>query len=132
MAMVPPGQREAFVRELTRTTVEAFFEARGIDTGGAEFSYVMHHRMSEDTAVTGQHNPHSHVVLPGTISMTSSASACRCTLRSNRKVDHIAMLHAVTEQNRWKTMMERYVGPDWEQRYDALQANRDQQKPSLT
>jgi hypothetical protein len=44
----------------------------------------------------------------------------------NRKVNHIEMLHDVTE----KTMvaqMERYVGPDWEQRYDELAAVREQE-----
>jgi hypothetical protein len=40
MAMVPLDQRETFVRDLTDTSLERFFEARGIE-GGVEFSYML-------------------------------------------------------------------------------------------
>lgn len=126
MAMVAPGQREQFLRELTRTTVDGFFEARGIDSG-AEFSYVIHHRSSEDPQAPGMHNPHSHVVLPGTIWSEEAGERVPLYFSQNRKVDHIGMLHAVTEQNMTE-MMDRYVGPDWEQRIDRLEAVRDAQK----
>lgn len=36
------------------------------------------------------------------------------------------MLHGLTERQ-MEDQMERYVGLDWEQRYDTLQANRTQQ-----
>jgi hypothetical protein len=37
------------------------------------------------------------------------------------------MLHAVTEQN-LAILMDRYVGPDWEQRFAAIEAAREQQR----
>src|SRR5262249_10805001 len=45
----------------------------------------------------------------------------------NRKVNHIEMLHNVTELN-MADLMDRYVGPDWEQRYDELAEAREQQR----
>ena len=48
------------------------------------------------------------------------------TLLSHRKVNHIDLLHDVTERT-MVTQMERYVGPDWEQRYDELAAAREQE-----
>jgi hypothetical protein len=42
-------------------------------------------------------------------------------------VDHIEMLHDVTEQH-MAEMLDRYVGLDWERRYDALEALREEQK----
>jgi hypothetical protein len=125
MAMVPPAQREAFVRELTVQTTEAFFEARGIDTG-VEWAYVMHHRMTDNPESPGQHDPHSHVVLPGTVFDDDLGERVPLYFSRNKSVDHIAMLHGLTEQQ-MEDQMERYVGLDWEGRYDALQANRTQQ-----
>jgi hypothetical protein len=45
----------------------------------------------------------------------------------NRKVNHIDLLHDVTERTMIE-QMERYVGPDWEQRYDELAAVREQER----
>jgi len=45
----------------------------------------------------------------------------------NRKVNHIDLLHDVTERT-MAEQMERYVGPDWEQRYDELAAIREQER----
>jgi len=45
----------------------------------------------------------------------------------NRKVNHIDMLHDVTERTMTE-QMERYVGLDWEQRYDELAAVREQER----
>jgi hypothetical protein len=42
-------------------------------------------------------------------------------------VDHIEMLHNVTEQH-MADMLDRYVGLDWERRYDALESLREEQK----
>ncbi len=66
MAMVPVEQREAFVRELTETALDHFFDARGLE-GGIEYAYVLHHRESENREAPGLHDPHSHVILPGTV-----------------------------------------------------------------
>lgn len=49
------------------------------------------------------------------------------TLLSHREINHIDMLHEVT-QEQMADLMDRYVGRDWEQRYDALAAERDRQQ----
>ena len=126
IAMVAPERREQFVRELTVQTTEAFFEQRGID-GGLEYAFVTHHRQTDDPQSPGRHDPHTHVVLPGTIWSEEAGERVPLYFSQNRKVDHIGMLHAVTEQNMTE-MMGRYVGPDWEQRIDRLEAVRDAQK----
>lgn len=126
IAMVAPEQREQFVRELTEATVDGFFEARGIESG-AEYSYVLHHRSSEDLQAPGMHNPHSHAVLPGTIWSEEAGERVPLYFSQNKKVNHIEMLHAVTEYNMTE-MMDRYVGLDWEQRIDSLEAVRGAQK----
>lgn len=125
MAMVPPAQREAFVRELTIQTTEAFFEARGIDTG-VEYSFALHHRMTDNPESPGQHDPHTHVVLPGTVFDDDLGERIPLYFTRNKNVDHIAMLHGLTERQ-MEYQMKRYVGLDWEQRYDTLQATRTQQ-----
>lgn len=126
VAMIPPEQREQFVRELTESTVDGFFEARGLDTG-CEYSYVVHHRESDDLQSPGLHNPHTHVVLPGTVWSEESGERIPLYFSRNKKVNHIEMLHDVTEQN-MVDMLDRYVGLDWEKRMDALEAERVEQK----
>lgn len=126
VAMIPHEQREQFVRELTERAVEDFFETRGLDTG-CEYSYVLHHRGSDDPQAPGMHNPHTHVVLPGTVWSEEHDERIALYFSQNKKVDHIEMLHDVTEQN-MADMLNRYIGPDWEQRFDALEAVRDQQR----
>ncbi|MBN8639830.1 MAG: hypothetical protein J0M07_31240 [Anaerolineae bacterium] len=122
IAMVAPEQREQFVRELTVQTTEAFFEQRGID-GGLEYAFVMHHRQTDDPQSPGRHDPHTHVVLPGTYYDDGLGERVPLYFNRNKQVDHIAMLHDLTEQQ-VAEQMERYVGPDWEQRYDDLEAAR--------
>ncbi len=126
VAMIPHQQREQFVRELTERTVDGFFEARGLDTG-CEYSYVLHHRDSDDPQVPGMHNPHTHVVLPGTVWSEEHGERINLYFSQSKKVDHIEMLHDVTEQH-MAQMLDRYVGLDWEQRYDALEALLEEQK----
>ncbi len=126
VAMIPHEQREQFVRELTERTVDGFFEARGLDTG-CEYAYVLHHRESDDPQSPGMHNPHTHVVLPGTVWSEEHGERINLYFSQSRKVDHIEMLHDVTEQH-MADMLDRYVGLDWEQRYDALEALREEQK----
>jgi hypothetical protein len=125
-AMIAPEDREQFVRELTERTVEDFFDARGLDTG-CEFSFVTHHRQTDDAQAPGMHNPHTHVVLPGTVYSEEHGERIPLYFSQNKKVNHIELLHAVTEQN-MATMMERYVGPDWEQRFDEIEVVREQQR----
>jgi hypothetical protein len=110
------------VRELTVQTTEAFFEQRGIDTG-VEYAFVMHHRQTDDPQSPGRHDPHTHVVLPGTYYDDGLGERVPLYFNRNKQVDHITMLHDLTEQQ-VADQMERYVGPDWERRYDDLEAAR--------
>jgi hypothetical protein len=125
-AMVPFEQREQFIRELTENVVEGFFDERGLDTG-IEYSYVLHHRNSTDPQSPGLHDPHTHIVLPGTVFDEEHGQRVPLFFSQNRKVDHIEMLHRVTE-HATEVLLERYIGLDWEQRYDALDATRTAQQ----
>ncbi|MBK8027019.1 MAG: hypothetical protein IPK19_37940 [Chloroflexi bacterium] len=109
--MVAPEQREPFGRELTVQTTAAFFAARGIDTG-VEYSFVLHHRQTTDAQEPGRHNPHTHVVLPGTFYDEGLGERTPLYFSRNRNIDHIALLHNLTEQQ-MAVQMERYVGRDW-------------------
>lgn len=124
-ALIPPPEREAFVRTLTEQTVATYFEARGIDTG-VEYSYVVHQRTTDDPQSPGQANPHAHVVLPGTVYNELSGEREPLYFSKNKQVDHIALLHRMTEQV-MAPLLEQVVGSDWEQRYDALAQAREQQ-----
>ncbi|MCA0453966.1 MAG: hypothetical protein LCI00_08330 [Chloroflexi bacterium] len=126
MAMVAPEDREQFVREITEQVVDDFFEARGLDTG-CEYSYVLHHRLTDDPQAPGLHDPHTHVALPGTVYDEEHGQRVPLFFSRNRKVNHLEMLHDVTERT-MVAQMERYVGPDWEQRYDELAAVREQER----
>jgi hypothetical protein len=126
IAMVAPEDREQFVRELTESMVNRFFDERGLDTG-VEFSYVLHHRLTDDLQAPGLHDPHTHAVLPGTVYDEEHGQRVPLFFSRNRKVNHIEMLHDVTERM-MVAQMERYVGPDWEQRYDELAAVREQER----
>lgn len=126
IAMVAPEDREQFVHELTESMVNGFFDVRGLDTG-IEYSYVLHHRLTDDPQAPGQHDPHTHIVLPGTVYDEEHGQRVPLFFSRNRKVNHIEMLHDVTEQA-MVAQMEHYVGPDWEQRYDELAAAREQER----
>ena len=108
MAMVEPEQREQFVRELTVSKTEAFFEERGIDTG-VEYAFVMHHRQTDDPQSPGWPDPHTHVVLPGTYYNDGMGERVPLYFSQNKSVNHIAMLHTLTEQQ-VIDQMDRYVG----------------------
>jgi len=123
--MIPPEHRELFVRQLTERTMNAFFDARGIDTG-IEWSSVLHHRQTDGEESPGVHNPHTHVVLPGTYYDADEGRRKPLYFSQNRNVNHIDMLHEVTQEN-MVALMDRYAGRDWEQRYDALTEIREQQ-----
>jgi hypothetical protein len=126
MAMVAPEDREQFVHELTESMVNGFFDERGLDTG-IEYSYVLHHRLTDDPQSPGLHDPHTHIVLPGTVYDEEHGQRVPLFFSRNRKVNHIDLLHDVTERT-MAEQMERNVGPDWEQRYDELAAVREQER----
>lgn len=114
--MIPHDQRERFVRYLTEWTVQDFFDARGIDTG-VEMSYVIHHRETTDKDEPGRHNPHAHVVLPGTTYDADEGRRVPLYFSRNKHVNHIELLHAITEQN-MEVLLEHHIGRDWERLYD--------------
>jgi len=124
--MVAPEDREHFVRRLTENVVEDFFETRGIDTG-VEFSYVYHSRFTDDKEAPGRHDPHTHIVLSGTYYHADEGRRVPLYFSRNKSVNHIEMLHTITEGH-MVDLMDRYVGLDWEQRYDTLDQQRQQQK----
>jgi hypothetical protein len=125
IAMVAPEDREAFVWELTEGVIEDFFDRRGLDTG-VEWAGVLHHRLTDDPESPGLHNPHTHIVLPGTVYSEEHGGRVPLFFSRNRKVDHIEMLHRTTE-DQMVVLMDRYVGPEWEARYDQLAAVREEQ-----
>ncbi len=124
--MVPSERREQFVRQLTERTMNGFFDARGIDTG-VEWSAVLHHRQTDGDEAPGQHNPHTHVILPGTYYDADEGRRKPLYFSRNKSVNHIDMLHEVTQEH-MADLMDRFAGPDWEQRYDVLAAVREQQE----
>lgn len=123
--MIPREQREQFVRLLTEWTVDDFFMARGIDTG-VESSYVIHHRETTDEDDPGRHNPHAHVVLPGTTYDADEGRRVPLYFSRNKHVDHIELLHAITEYN-MALLMEYHIGPEWEHVYDERHPDVDPQ-----
>ncbi len=124
--MIPVEQREQFVCELTEQSLEQFFEARGIESG-VEASYVLHHRNSENPQSPGLHDPHTHVILPGTYFDEGEGQRENLFFSRNRQENHIELLHRTTE-GVMTTLMDRYVGLEWEQRFDALEAVRQEQR----
>ncbi len=125
IAMIPPEQREAFIRQLTINTMNGFFDARGIDTG-VEWSAVLHHRQTDGEESPNQHNPHTHIILPGTYYDADEGRRKSLYFSRNREVNHIDLLHEVTQEN-MVALMDRYAGRDWEQRYDRLAEVRERQ-----
>jgi len=130
MRLVPVEQREAFVCELTERSLSTFCDARGIE-GGVEASYVLHHRLSEDPEAPGLHNPHTHVLLPGSYFDEGTGQREDLFFSRRKGVNHIDLLHRVTE-GVMVDLLERHVGLDWEQRMDALEAQREQQRQITT
>jgi len=113
---VPDERREEFVKDLTEQTVEAFFEARHVE--GIEYSYAYHNRVTDDTEAPGRDNPHTHVVLPGTYDSFADGQRLPLYMNRSKRENHIDMLHEVAQQ-KIDLLLQREVGLDWEQRYDA-------------
>ena len=124
--MIPVEDREQFVRQLTHKTMNTFFDQRGIDTG-VEYSTVLHHRNTDGKEASGLHNPHTHIVLPGTYYDADEGRRKPLYFSRNKQVNHIDMLHEITQENMVE-LMDRYAIPDWEQQYDELALIREQQE----
>ena len=126
IAMVTPEDRERFVRRLTENVVEDFFDARGLDTG-VEYSFVYHSRFTDDKEAPGRHDPHTHIVLPGTYYDADEGRRRPLYFSRNKHVNHIDMLHTITQEN-MVNLMDRYAEYDWEQQIDELEAIREKQE----
>jgi hypothetical protein len=126
MHLVAPEQREQFVCELTERALAEFFEERGIE-GGVEASYVLHHRNSENPEAPGLHDPHAHLILPGTYFDEATGQRENLFFSRRQQENHIELLHQVTEDT-MVDLMDRYVGLEWGRRFDALEAVRAQER----
>ncbi len=121
--LIPDDQREQFVRDLTENTIEHFFDARGLDT--PEWAYALHRR---ETTEDGRDNPHTHVILPGTYDSWADGDRLPLYFNNRKNENHIEILHDVA-QTEIAHLLDHYVGPDWEQRYDTLHP--DSEVPEL-
>jgi hypothetical protein len=65
--------------------------------------------------------------LPGTIFDESAGERAPLYFNRNKKVNHIELLHQVS-QDVMGSLVEHYIGLEWEQRYDALEAIREQER----
>jgi len=127
VAFVEEDRREVFVRELTERTLEHFFDARDIET--PEFSFAIHRRETTDVFEPGRDNPHAHIILPGTYGSWADNARLPLYMNRNRRENHIDLLHDIA-QAEMDVLLQREVGPAWEQRYDALMAERNR-KPAI-
>jgi len=114
VAFIPEDGRETFVRELTERTLEGVFEARGMDP--PQWAYALHRR---ETSEDGRDNPHTHIILPGTYESWADGGRLPLYFNNRKNENHIEMLHKAAQQQ-MEVLLERYVGPDWEKRYDDL------------
>jgi hypothetical protein len=122
MHFVQPERQEQVVRELTEQILDDYFDRRGI--APPECAYALHRRDTTDDQQPGRLHLHTHVFLAGTYD--SWLDGQRLPLYMNRGDQHIDLLHQVAEAQ-LDQILQREVGLDWEQRYDALLAERDRQ-----
>lgn len=104
MALVPGEEREGLVMALTEQIVEAYYTARGVDV--AEYSYVLHDRLTDDDQL---HQLHTHVVLPGTVPTVEGA---RQNFYNRANKGHIQLLQGLSAAA-FETALDQHVGPAW-------------------
>ena len=109
MVLVPEAEREPLVKALTEQIVEAYYEARGMDT--PEFSYVMHDRLTKPNENTGErlHQLHTHVILPGTVPVLDGPRVPFYNRASN---GHVKLLKSLSDE-KFATALDMLVGPIW-------------------
>lgn len=117
VAFIPEVRRKQFVQELTENTIESFFDARNMDT--PIWSYCVHRRETTGNEDPGRDNPHAHIILPGTYESWSDGGHLPLYMNNRKSENHIEMLHEAAQQE-IDILLQHYVGPDWEQRYDEL------------
>ena len=59
-------------------------------------AFVTHHRDTDGEEQPGQHNPHTHIVLPGTYYDADEGRRRPLYFSRNKHVNHIDMLHNIT------------------------------------
>lgn len=109
IALVPESERDALVRSLTEQIVEAYYEARGLDA--PEFAYVLHNRLTKPDSETGERRPqpHTHVVLPGTVEMEDGTRVPFYNRASN---GHVKLLKSITD-DKFATALDQTIGTAW-------------------
>ena len=109
MALVPEQEREALVMGLTEEIVEAYYATRKVEV--AEYSYVLHNRLTQPSA----DNPdrieqlHTHVVLTGTV---PTIEGRRENFYNQANKGHIQMLQDLSTAA-FEAALDRSVGPTW-------------------
>ncbi len=102
MALVPEADRREFIKELTESTVTAYYEARGVDVPA--YSYVLHDRNTED----GQQQLHSHVVLPGTVETLMGVEP----FYNNKHDGHIELFNQIADKQ-LELALDAAIGVQW-------------------
>ncbi len=113
MLLVPEELRHDLVREVTERTIEAWHEARGLNT--PEFSYVLHDRDTDDDY--GMQMLHTHVFVAGTIENTIGERQSHRVDRQQVCTDRGGLnrednLHHIARQE-FETLLDRTIGQDW-------------------
>lgn len=109
VALVPEGDREALVKTITEEIVEAYYQARGLDT--PEFSYVLHDRLTKPDETTGErlHQLHTHIILPGTVPQLDGPRVPFYNRSSN---GHVKLLKSISDE-KFASALDSMVGPSW-------------------
>lgn len=109
MGLVPEAERESLVKLITEQIVEAYYEARGVDT--PEFSYVLHDRLTKPDEVTGErlHQLHTHVILPGTV---PALDWPRVPFYNRSSNGHVNLLKSISDE-KFAAALDTLVGPTW-------------------
>lgn len=109
IALVPPAEREAVVKSLTEQIVEAYYEARNLDA--PYYAYVLHNRLTKLDAETGEqlHQPHTHIILPGTV---ETADGARVPFYNRASNGHVKLLKSIAD-DKFGTVLDEIVGPSW-------------------
>jgi hypothetical protein len=116
MALVPDELKHDLVREVTERTIEAWHEARGLNT--PEFSYVLHDRDTDDDGSRfGMQMLHTHVFVAGTIENSIGERESHRVDRQQVCTDRGGLnrednLHHIA-RHEFETLLDRTIGREW-------------------
>jgi hypothetical protein len=113
MELVPDEMKHDLVREVTERTIEAWHEARGLNT--PEFSYVLHDRDTDDEY--GMQMLHTHVFVAGTIENSLGERQSHRVDRQQVCTDRGGLnrednLHHIA-RHEFETLLDRTIGREW-------------------